>query len=92
MKNLTANLATSSHTIFWVAIFPFHQKWHHAYLEGLLRGRGFPTYWVLPQVSTSPDTREDKSTFYSKYNDPFLTLFAPTNQKYLLWGLYTLKC
>ena len=33
MKKLTGNLTTNFHTNFWVAIFPFFQKWHHTCLR-----------------------------------------------------------
>ena len=31
-NNLICNLAAKFHANFWVAIFPFLQKWHHVYL------------------------------------------------------------
>ena len=86
MKNLTGNLANISHTIFWVAIFPFLQKWHHAYLQRAYTEAevslhigyclGFQTH--LAQERTSLHPTQNIMTL-------FIT-FAPTNQNTLAWA------
>ena len=93
MKNLTGNLIIDFHTNFWVAIFSnFLEVASRLLAEGLHWGRGFPTYWVLPRVSTSPRAREDKSTPYLTHNDPFYYFCTLHINTYLHGRLYTFQC
>ena len=87
MKNSTGNLAINSHTQVLGLNFSFSSEVASRLLaEGLYWGRGFPTNWVLPRVSTSPGTRKDKSTPYSKHNDPYFDFCATINQNILAWA------
>ena len=84
--NLTGNLANFSHTIVWVAIFPFLQKWHHAYLqrayteaEVSLYIRYYPGFLPhLVQERMSPHPTQNIMSFF--------VTFAPAIQNILAWA------
>ena len=89
-KNLTGDLATNSHANFWVAIFLFLQKWHHAC---------FPRAYTEAEVSLHiryylgflPHPAQEKMNPHPTQNIMTLNLsFAPENQNILTWA--TLHC
>ena len=86
MKNLIVNLAKNSHANFWVAIFPFLQKWHHTYLlraytkvEVSLYIGYYPRF--LPHLA------QEKMIPHPTQNTMTLSLtFVPSNQNILTWA------
>ena len=90
MKNLSGNFATNSHAIFWVALFSFLRKWHHAYLRraytkaevSLHIGYYLGFLPHLAQERTIPHCIQNIMTL-------FIT-FAPAIQNILAWtALYS---
>ena len=85
MKNSTGNLATNSHTKFQVSIFPFLQKWHHAYLQ-----RANTEAEVSLQIGYflvfQPHPAHERMSPHPTQNIMTLTLtFAPVIQNSLAW-------
>ena len=86
MKNSIGNLAFNSHTKFWVSIFSFLQKWHHAYLR-----RAYTEAEISLQVGYflvfQPHPAQERTNPHLTQNIMTLTLtFAPTNQNILAWA------
>ena len=89
MKNLTGKLTTISHTKFWVLIFSFLQKWHHAYL---LRAytKAEVSLHIGYYIGFQPHLAHERTSPHPTQNIITLTLtFVPTNQNILL-GDFTL--
>ena len=86
MNNFTGNLATNSHTKLRISIFPFLQKWHHAYF-----GRAYTEAEVSLQIGYylvfQPHPVQERMTLHPTQNIMTLTLtFAPENQNILTWA------
>ena len=85
MKNLIGNLATISHTIFWVAIFSFLQKWHHAYLRRAYTETEV-SLCIGYYLGFLPNPTQERMSPHPIQNIMTLFIaFVPTNQNRLDW-------
>ena len=85
MNNLTGYLATFSHTIFWVAIFPFLQKWHHTYLRRAYT-KAKVSLHIGYYLGFLPHPAQERMSSYPTKNIMTLFMtFAPENQYILAW-------
>ena len=91
MNNSTGNLTDNSHTKFQVSIFPFLQKWYHAYLW-----RAYAKAEVSLQIGYflmfQPHPAQERMSPHPNKNIMTLTLtFMPQIKTYSLGQLYTLQ-
>ena len=83
---MTGNLATNSHANFWVAIFPFLQKWHHAYLQRAYTEAEVSLH-IGYYLGFQPHLAQERMSPHPTQNIMTLNLtFAPTNQNILAWA------
>ena len=80
------NLAGKSHIMFRVSIFPFLQKWHHAYLWGAYSEAevSHPDGYFL---EFQPHPVQERMSPHPTQNIMTLNLtFVPANQNSLAWA------
>ena len=80
------NLARNSHAKFWVSIFPFIQKWHHAYLRRAYTEAEVSLH-IGYYLGFQPHPAQERTNPHPIQNILTLTLtFAPANQNILAWA------
>ena len=86
MKSSIGNLATNSHIKFWVSIFLFLQKWHHAYLWRAYTEAEVSLH-IGYYLGFQPHLAQERTSLHPTQNIITLTLtFANTNENILAWA------
>ena len=86
MKNMTGNFTTNFHTNFWVANFPFFQKWHHACLWRAYTVAEFSQYIGYYLAFLPHLAQERKSPHPTKNIMTLFIAFATSYQYILAWA------
>ena len=72
--------------MFWVEIFPFLQKWHHAYLRKACTGAEVSLH-IGYYLSFLPDPAQERMSPHHMQNMMTLFMtFVPANQNILAWA------
>ena len=83
---MIVNLATNSHANFWVSVFPFLQKWHHAYLWRAYTEAEVSLH-IGYYLGFLPHPVQERTSPHPTQNIITLNLtFMPTNQNILAWA------
>ena len=86
MKNSIGNLDNNPHEKFWVSIFPFIHKWHHAYLRRPYTEAEVSLH-IGYYLGFQPHPAQERMSPHLTQNILTLTLnFAPANQNIPAWA------